>query len=115
MVRIGAARAASAPKVSTHRGTKAPARARARRQAVCLPRACSKQFAIRQVMIRRLSLITSAGSALLPLVLANPAYASLDILPTFDSSITALGDAAAVEAAISKTANAISGTFANVF
>jgi hypothetical protein len=75
----------------------------------------SKQFAIRQVMIRRLSLITSAGSALLPLVLANPAYASLDILPTFDSSITALGDAAAVEAAISNAAHAIQGNFANSF
>src|SRR3984957_13335839 len=63
MVRIGAARAPRAPKVSTHRVTKAPAgRARARRQAVCLPRACNKQFAIRQVMIRRLSLIASGGT-----------------------------------------------------
>jgi hypothetical protein len=35
--------------------------------------------------LTRLSLITSAASALLPLILANPAYASLDILPTFES------------------------------
>ena len=66
-------------------------------------------------MIRCLSLIASAGSALLPLVLANPAYASLDILPTFDSSITALGDAAAVEAAIDNAAHATQSNFANSF
>jgi hypothetical protein len=68
-----------------------------------------------QVMITRLSLITSSGSALLALVLANPAYASLDIVPTFDSSITALGDAAAVEAVISNASHAIQGDFENSF
>jgi hypothetical protein len=66
-------------------------------------------------MIRHLSLITLSGTALLALILANPAYASLDILPTFDSSITALGDAAAVEAAISNATQAIQGNFANSF
>jgi hypothetical protein len=66
-------------------------------------------------MITRLSLITSLGSALLALILANPAYASLDIVPTFDSSITALGDAAAVEAAISNATHAIQGDFENSF
>ena len=65
--------------------------------------------------VTRLSLITSAGPALLALILANPAYASLDILPTFDSSITALGDAAPVEAAISNAAHAIQSNFANSF
>ena len=66
-------------------------------------------------MITRLKLITSTGSALLALIIASPAHASLDILPTFDSSITALGDAAAVEAAISNATHAIQGDFANSF
>ena len=66
-------------------------------------------------MITHLSLITLSGTALLALILANPADASLDILPTFDSSITALGDAAAVEAAISNATHAIQGNFANSF
>ena len=66
-------------------------------------------------MITHLSLITLSGTALLALILANPADASLDILPTFDRSITALGNAAAVEAAINNATHAIQGDFANSF
>ena len=66
-------------------------------------------------MITHLSLITLSGTAILALILANPADASLDILPTFDSSITALGNAAAVEAAINNATHAIQGDFANSF
>ena len=55
----------------------------------------------------------SAASVLACLFLADAAHASLDILPTFDPSITGLSNAAEVEGAINNAISAIQSNFAN--
>ena len=58
---------------------------------------------------------SEVGAVVLALILASPAHATLDIVPTFDASITADSNAAAIESAINAAASAIGSQFSNPF